>query len=103
MRQRIMGIFFGLIVLGHATLAWAEEGGALQKVGYGAVSVLGTLVYTPVKAGLCVLGAVATAPVATYDRETAGAMIETMCGGTWAITPGIVKGRDPFHFVGEAS
>jgi len=98
-----MGIFFGLIVLGHATLAWAEEEGALQKVGYGAVSVLGTLVYTPVKAGLCVLGAVATAPVATYDRETAGAMIETMCGGTWAITPGIVKGRDPFHFVGEAS
>ena len=63
--------------------------------------MLGTLVYTPVKAALCIAGALSSAPVVTYDRETAAAMIGTTCGGTWAITPAIVKGRDPFNFVGE--
>src|SRR5262245_23057847 len=102
MRQSTIALFLGLTVLGHAALARAEQEGTVQQVGYGAVSVLGTLIYMPVKTGLCIVGAVASAPVMTYDRETAGAMVGTTCGGTWVISPAIIKGREPFQFVGPS-
>jgi hypothetical protein len=101
--REIAALFLGLTVLAHATLAWADNEGALQQVGYGAASVLGTLVYAPLKAALCIMGGLSSAPVRIFDRETAAGMVGASCGGTWVITPAVVKGREPLEFVGRAS
>ena len=100
--RHITAFVLGFAVLAHATLARAEDG-TLQQVGYGAVGVLGTMIYLPLKTGLCILGGLSSGPVVLYDRQTAAAMVGTTCGGTWVITPAIVKGRDPFQVVGDAS
>ena len=61
---KIVECMIGLAVLGQSGQGWAEprskESGADQAA-YGAGSVLGTLVYAPVKASFCILGASAAA------------------------------------------
>ncbi len=34
-------------------------------------------------------------------KEKAGEIVGTTCGGTWAITPDVVKGKERVHFVGD--
>jgi len=68
---------------------------------YGTGSVLGTLVYAPFKATFCILGGITsgfTFPFAGAD--TAGRVATAGCGGTWAITPDVLRGREPVKFVG---
>jgi hypothetical protein len=75
-----------------------------EQVTYGAGSVLGTAVYAPFKATFCILGGITsgfTFPFAGAD--TAGRVAAAGCGGTWAITPDILKGREPVKFVGGQS
>jgi len=72
-----------------------------EQVTYGAGSVLGTVVYAPFKATFCILGGITsgfTFPFAGAD--TAGRVAAAGCGGTWAITPDVLKGREPVKFVG---
>lgn len=88
-----------LTVAGGATGAAADS--AAQDTAYGAGSVLGTLVYAPFKATFCILGGVTsgfTFPFA--GAETAGKVATAGCGGTWAITPGVLKGQEHVRFVG---
>ncbi len=75
-----------------------------QDVAYGTGSVLTTLVYAPVKASFCILGGITsgfTLPFA--GPQTAGKVASTACGGTWAITPDVLKGKEPVRFVGGQS
>lgn len=75
-----------------------------QQVAYGSGSVLTTLVYAPVKATFCILGGMAsgfTLPFA--GPQTAGKVATTACGGTWAITPDALRGKEPVQFVGGGS
>ena len=72
-----------------------------EQVTYGAGSVLGTAVYAPFKATFCILGGITsgfTFPFAGAD--TAGKVATAGCGGTWVITPGVLKGQDHVKFVG---
>ena len=88
-----------LVVAGWAAPAAADS--AAQDVAYGTGSVLGTLVYAPFKATFCILGGVTsgfTFPFAGAD--TAGKVATAGCGGTWAITPGVLKGQEHVRFVG---
>jgi hypothetical protein len=107
MRQ-IFALGLGLVLLGQSAVAWAQPPGSSdttsQQVIYGTGSVLGTLVYAPVKASFCILGAISSGfafPIA--GSKTAGQIASSTCGGTWVITPDELKGRERVNFVGTAS
>jgi hypothetical protein len=75
-----------------------------EEVGYGGGSVFTTLVYAPFKATFCILGAITsgfTLPFA--GTQTAGKVATAACGGTWAITPSVLKGQERVRFVGGSS
>ena len=72
-----------------------------QEVAYGVGSVTSTLVYAPVKASFCILGAVTSGFTLPFGGpRTAEKVASTACGGTWAVTPAVLKGREPLRFVG---
>jgi hypothetical protein len=103
--KTIVSLTIGLALFGQSVAAWAEprstKSGA-EQVAYGAGSVLGTLVYAPVKASFCILGAVSSGfafPIA--GPRTAGHIAGATCKGTWAITPDALKGKERVQFVGS--
>lgn len=88
-----------LAVAAPASVATADS--TAQEVAYGTGSVLTTLVYAPFKATFCILGGVTggfTLPFA--GPRTAEKVVSAGCGGTWAITPGVLKGEERVRFVG---
>ena len=94
-----------LTLLAHGSPAWAQtespESG-VERAAYGVGSVLGTLLYTPLKAGLCVLGGGASTLV--YISSGARAMravARSSCRGTWVLTPEHLKGRAPIDVVND--
>ena len=100
MRQIVVALLV-MVVVGATAVAPAFAESAGQEVGYGAGSVFSTLVYAPVKGAFCILGGVTagfTLPFAGPD--TAGNVAGRACGGTWAITPDTLKGKEPVRFVG---
>ncbi len=74
-----------------------------EQVAQGAGSAFGTLVYTPVKASFCILGAIGSAFTYVVDSKTGAKVARGACGGTWVITPSNVAGKEPVHFVGDTS
>lgn len=99
-------IFAGLIVfalVSQATPSWSGSASesTWEQAGYGAGSVLGTLVYAPLKATFCILGGIGGAFTAIASPSTAGKVVGASCGGTWIITPDAVKGEEPVTFVGS--
>ncbi len=71
-----------------------------EQVGYGVASVLGTLVYAPVKAVFCILGGFGSLVTLPFSTEAAGKIAGASCGGSWVITPDVVRGEEPVRFVG---
>ncbi len=96
-----------LTFLGQSSAGWAqtaspESESRGERVGYSVGSVLGTLLYTPLKAGLCVVGGGASTLV--YISSGARAMravARTSCRGTWVLTPDHLKGRAPLNVVDD--
>jgi len=106
MRQ-ILAMILSAILLGSSgvTVAQAASGASTgEQVGYGAGSVLATLVYAQFKASFCILGAITSGFTLPFGgTQTAGKVATAACGGTWAITPDVLKGREPVRFVGGGS
>ena len=101
--MRRVGVVLVAMALGHASVAAAEEpgGSTSQQVAYGAGSALGTIVYSPVKAGFCILGGVAGAFAALASPPTGSKVIGNTCRGTWIITPDVLKGRERVKFLAD--
>ena len=79
----------------------ARADSTAQEVAYGVGSATTTLVYAPVKASFCILGAVTSGLTLPFGGpRTAGKVASTACGGTWVVTPAALKGREPVRFVG---
>src|SRR5262249_30049944 len=103
--RRIAILSLAMCLLAQSAPSWAEpaaEESTPQQVAYGAGSGLGTLVYSPLKASFCILGAIAsgfTLPVA--GPETAGKVVGTTCRGTWVITPDVLRDRERVDFIGH--
>lgn len=67
-------------------------------------SALGTLVYTPLKAGLCVMAGLASVFAFVFNGpEATSTVANASCKGTWVITPDVLKGKEPLNFVGDAA
>ena len=107
MMRQVLALLLGLGLLGQSGVAWAQPApreSTSQQVAYGTGSVLGTLLYAPVKASFCILGAISSGfafPIA--GSKTAGNIASSTCGGTWAITPDALKGKERVRFVGDRS
>jgi len=102
MRHRAaMSIALVIALLGLPTAARADEPG--KSVAYGAGSAFGTLVYAPVKASVCILGAIGSGFTYMVDSQTAGKVARSSCGGTWVITPDAVAGKESVHFLGNTA
>ena len=95
-------ITMGLVValLGLPMAVWGDDG---KEVAQTAGSVAGTLVYTPLKASFCILGAIGSGFTYMADSKTAGKVARASCGGTWVITPNAVAGKESVHFVGKTA
>jgi len=103
MKQRV-AILLVLALLGQIGVASAggdSNGSTPEQVVYGAGSALGTIVYSPVKAGFCILGGVASAFTAIASPPTASKVVGGSCRGTWIITPDVLKGKERVKFVGD--
>lgn len=104
--KRIMAMLLGLFLVTQPALLWADsdpEESTLTQVGIGTGSVVGSVVYFPIKTAFCVvgggLGALYTSifigPEATHE------VVSTTCRGTWAITPSTLRGKESVTFVGD--
>ena len=90
-----------LTALAAALPATAAAESASQEVAYGVGSVTTTLVYAPIKASFCILGAVTSGFTLPFGGpRTAEKVASAACGGTWAVTPAALKRREPVRFVG---
>ena len=101
---RRLGVLVMAALLGHAAVATAADGtggSTPEQVAYGAGSALGTIVYSPVKAGFCLLGGVAGAFTALASPPTGSKVVAGACRGTWIITPDVLKGRERVKFVAD--
>ncbi len=102
--KKIFVSLAGAALVAAATITPAAADSAAQDAAYGTGSVLTTIVYAPFKATFCILGGITsgfTLPFA--GPQTAEKVATRACGGTWAITPDALKGREPVHFVGGGS
>lgn len=100
----IVAFVLVLALVGQGTEAWAgsngQEGTGAQ-IGSGVGSVVGSAVYFPFKASFCILGGIGSGFTLVFaGSKTANKVASATCRGTWAITPDIVKGKEPVKFVG---
>jgi len=94
-------LVLALTVAIAAVPAPARAESTAQEVAYGVGSATSTLVYAPVKASFCILGAVTSGLTLPFGGpRTAGKVASTACGGTWVVTPAALRGREPVRFVG---
>jgi len=103
MKQRV-AILLVLALIGQIGVASGggdSNGSTPEQVAYGAGSALGTIVFSPVKAGFCILGGVASAFTAIASPPTASKVVGGSCRGTWIITPDVLKGKERVKFVGD--
>ena len=98
--------FLVLTLLGQSGTAWAqaaspESGG--EQVAYNVGSVLGTLLYTPLKASLCFMGGAASTLVyVSSGAKAMRAVARTSCNGTWVLTPDHLKGKAPINVLDDS-
>ncbi|MFQ5846441.1 MAG: hypothetical protein ACE5IQ_02075 [Candidatus Methylomirabilales bacterium] len=103
--KRIAAILLGLLLVTQSTVLWAESDpheSTFEQVGLGTGSVVGSVVYFPLKTTFCLLGGVGSiytrifvGPRATHE------LVSLTCRGTWAITPATLKGQESVTFVGD--
>ena len=98
--KRMITIALVVALLGLPMAARGDDG---KEVAQTAGSVFGTLVYAPVKASFCILGAIGSGFTYMVDSQTAGKVARGSCGGTWVITPSAVAGKESVHFVGNTA
>jgi len=96
--KRMITMGFVVALLGLPIAVWGDDG---KEVAQNAGSLFGTLVYAPLKASFCILGAIGSGFTYIADSKTAGKVARASCGGTWVITPNAVAGKESVHFVGN--
>lgn len=103
--RSVVAVGLAVLVMASSTPNWAEaeaQESTLSQVGTGVGSAIGTFVYFPFKAAFCILGGVASGVTVVFaGPENAGKVARTACGGSWVITPDVVKGKETVKFAGD--
>ena len=94
-----LGITVAVLTAAAPPVSAADS--ASQDVAYGVGSATTILVYAPVKASFCILGAVTAGFTLPFGGpRTAEQVASAACGGTWVVTPDALRGRESVRFVG---
>jgi len=97
--KRTMVWLFALALVGEHAAAWAEDGTS-DSGGERAAAVAATVLYTPLKAGLCVIGGAASGFVFLHSGPRAARTVANRsCKGTWVLTTEQLYGDKPIDFV----
>jgi hypothetical protein len=101
--RRIAVPLLALLLVGPSAPSWADSSSTAVEVGSSAGSALGTLVYAPLKATFCILGGIGSGFTAIASPPKAGKVAMASCGGSWIVTPNVIRGRETLKFVGDTS
>lgn len=101
--RRIVVPLLALALVGPSTPSWASSSSTAVEIGSSAGSALGTLIYAPLKATFCILGGIGSGFTAIASPPTAGKVAMATCGGSWIVTPNIIRGRETLKFIGDTS
>lgn len=102
MRYTVALLFVATLAVSSAP-SWASSESTAVEVGSAAGSALATIVYAPFKATFCFLGGIGSGFTAIASPPTAGKVAMATCGGSWIVTPNIIRGREPLKFIGDTS
>ena len=102
MRQIIVLTLVGALV-GSSAPSWASSESTAVEVGSAAGSAFTTALYAPFKATFCILGGIGSGFTAIVSPPTAGKVAMATCGGSWLVTPGMLRGHENLKFVGDTS
>ena len=97
----IVALFLVVTVVGSSAPGWADSESTFVQVGSAAGSAFGTMIYAPVKATFCILGGIGSGLTAIVSPPTAGRVAMATCGGSWTVTPEMIRGRESPKFVGD--
>jgi hypothetical protein len=103
MRRTVL-VLVGLLLAGHPVSVWAQtsQQPRAEPTAQKAARIAGTAIYTPLKAGLCVLGGGASLFAFLSGGASAMRAVQReSCTGTWVLTPAMMKGQEPIDFLGE--
>ena len=102
----VCAMILSVALIGHSAPGWAgssSDEGTLSHAGYGAGSAFGTVLYAPLKATFCLLGGLGSAVTYPASQPTASKIATASCGGTWVITPDVLRGQEKFRPIGESA
>jgi hypothetical protein len=57
----------------------------------------------PFKATFCILGGIGSGLTAIVSPSTAGKVAMATCGGSWTVTPNMMRGRESPKFIGDTT
>ncbi len=104
-KKRIAAILIGLVLVALVVPVWADTGpdeSTLEQIGIGTGSVVGSVVYFPVKASLCVLGGLSSIYTSLFvGPKTTHEVLSLTCRGNWAVSPHHLKGEESLTFIGD--
>jgi hypothetical protein len=101
--RRIAALSLVLALVGSSAPSWASSESTAVEVGSSAGSAFGTLIYAPFKATFCILGGIGSGFTAIASPSAAGQVAMATCGGSWIVTPNVIRGRETLKFIGDTS
>jgi hypothetical protein len=104
--KRWRGAFLALVLLGGLAGARPASAGYLEDAGWGSLTMLTNVIYMPAKLCYAALGGVTgglALALTAGDMETAETVWVTTMGGTYVVTPGMLRGEESIAFSGTPS
>ncbi|PWU20561.1 MAG: hypothetical protein C5B48_12365 [Candidatus Rokuibacteriota bacterium] len=101
----IVAMLVVLTILGGLRVAWAEDGTPATNAptSHRIAAGIATVLYTPLKAGLCVIGGGASGfAYLNAGPRAAKAVAGRSCNGTWVLTADHLEGKQPLEFVHDS-
>jgi hypothetical protein len=103
--KRIGAVLISLTLVAQAVPAWADSSpdeSTLEQIGYGTGSVLGSVVYFPLKATFCLGGGLTSIYTSLFvGPKTTHEVLSKSCRGNWSVTAQHLKGEESLTFVGD--
>ncbi len=105
MRKLVMVALVCSLFVGAQRASAAESTNYWSDFGFGVASVGTNLLYFPAKLVYAVVGGVTGGlayGLTAGDYEAAQHIWSPSIGGTWVVTPDMLRGREPFLYAGES-
>src|SRR5499426_1262064 len=101
--RHIVALLVVVMLVGSSAPGWAATESRAVEIGSAAGSAFGTMIYAPVKATFCILGGIGSGLTAIVSPPTAGKVAMATCGGSWTVTPNMMRGRESPKFIGDTT